>query len=165
MLNEMAAQFTFKRICVPGVVPRLPVPLSHFHRSVSASFCWVSPDKSPDNRRGRWPLFRGGKVFKMNLAGQCGEFISHYARRSCTRGPLQKNGWGSMPNSVIGVPRRARGLYKEPKTIRSVSYACQSVTVVKGQQSGGTVPRRGNKHTNTIAPHGPTPSTLTVLSV
>lgn len=79
--------------------------------------------------------------------------------------PAPKNVSGSMPNSVIGVPRRARGLYKEPKTIRSVSYACQSVTVVKGQQSGGMVPRRGNKHTNTITPHEPTPSTLTVLTV
>lgn len=78
------------------------------------------------------------------------------------KGPAPKNGSGGMPNSVIGVSRRARGLYKEAQTIRFVSYACQSVTLVKGQQSGGTVPRRGNKHTNTITAHGPTARALSV---
>lgn len=78
------------------------------------------------------------------------------------KGPAPKNGSGGMPNSVIRVSRRACGLYKEAQTIRFVSYACQSVTVVKGQQSGGTVPRRGNKHTNTITAHGPTARSLSI---
>lgn len=144
--------------------PRRPCQESCFTFTPSPpAAAGVSPDKSADNRHSRWPLFRRGKVFKMNLPGECGEFISHYACRWCTRGPLQKNGSGGMPNSVIRVSRRACRLYKEAQTIRFVSYACQSVTVVKGQQSGGTVPRRGNKHTNTT--RGATPRTLSLDSV